>query len=47
MLIILSSVLGGYLFSLIVPWKRKSLVGLTIFDQVKDKAPTACPAEKI
>jgi SSS family transporter len=37
LIITMFSVVGGYVFSLIVPCKAKPLTGLTIFDQVEDR----------
>lgn len=35
-LVVTSCVATGYLSSLIIPWKRKNLVGLTVWDQIRD-----------
>jgi SSS family transporter len=37
LLITLSCIVFGYFSSLIIPWKRKDLTGLTVWDQVKDQ----------
>ncbi|WOO42384.1 sodium:solute symporter family transporter [Rubellicoccus peritrichatus] len=37
LVITLSCVVSGYVSSLIIPWKRKNLTGLTVWDQVKER----------
>lgn len=34
--VVMSCIITGYVFSLVIPWKRKDLTGLTIWDQVPD-----------
>jgi SSS family transporter len=36
-----SCIISGYVSSLIIPWKRKPLTGLTIWDQISDKEAQA------
>ncbi|WOO43440.1 sodium:solute symporter [Rubellicoccus peritrichatus] len=38
-----SCIVFGYLFSLVVPWRRNDLTGLTIFDQIPDPPEPVLP----
>lgn len=45
--ITLSCVVVGYASSLIIPWKRRPLAGLTVWDQLEDQVDDAALEQKL